>query len=124
MSNLLLETMLRLVVVTMALFLTSCDPDVQPLRITMQDFRFTPAEVRLTSSKMIRLTIVNEGRELHIFESPLWAHRVKAPREPESGIRITPNQRVDAMIQPVPGTYLFYCKIRGHTGMTGTLIVE
>jgi plastocyanin len=90
----------------------------------MQDFRFTPAEVRLSSSKTIRLTIVNEGREPHIFESPLLAHRLKDPREPESGIRITPNQRVDTMIQPVPGTYLFYCKIRGHTGMTGTLIVE
>lgn len=94
------------------------------MRITAQDFRFTPAEVRLTAATPIHLMIVNEGREPHEFETPLLAHRVDSSGGTATSVRVAPNQRIDVMIRTIPGTYIFYCRIRGHAGMTGTIIVE
>ena len=37
---------------------------------------------------------------------------------------VVPNQRVVVTIRNIPGTYIFYCRIRGHAGMSGTIIVE
>jgi plastocyanin len=103
---------------------TSCDRDDQTVRITAQDFRFTPAEVRLTAASPIHLTIVNEGREPHEFESSLLAHRVDGSSGNSTSVRVAPNQRTEVLIRTIPGTYIFYCRIRGHAGMSGTIIVE
>ena len=104
--------------------LVSCDRDAQTVRITVQDFRFTPATVHLTASWPIHLTIVNEGREPHEFESPLLAHRVDGSSGSPTSIRLAPNQQAEVLIRTIPGTYIFYCRIRGHAGMSGTIIVE
>jgi plastocyanin len=37
---------------------------------------------------------------------------------------VPPNQKVEALVRPIPGLYLFYCARRGHAGMSGTIIVE
>lgn len=103
---------------------TGCDADVQTLRITAEDFRFTPSEIRAETAHPIRLILVNQGREPHEFESPLLAHRVDQPTGNATTVRLEPNQRIDVMIRTIPGTYLYYCRIRGHVGMTGTIIVE
>lgn len=116
--------LLRAVVLETALALAGCDRDAQTVRITAQDFRFTPAEVRLTAATPIHLTIVNEGRELHEFESPLLAHRVDGSGGTVSSVRVAPNERIDMTIRTIPGTYAFYCRVRGHAGMSGTIIVE
>jgi plastocyanin len=116
--------LLRVVVLGMIVALANCDRDAQPVRITAQDFRFTPAEVRVSAASPIYLTIVNEGREPHEFESPLLAHRVESSSGSATSVRVAPNQRTDVMIRTIPGTYIFYCRIRGHAGMSGTIIVE
>ena len=94
------------------------------MRITAEDFRFTPADVRLTAAMPIHLTIINEGHEPHDFESPLLAHRVDGAGGTATSVRVAPNQRIDVTIRTIPGTYIFYCRIRGHAGMSGTIIVE
>lgn len=116
--------LIRVVILETALTLAGCERDDQSVRITAQDFRFTTAEVRLSAATPIHLTIVNEGRELHEFESPLLAHRVDGSSGTGTSVRVPPNQRTDVMIRTIPGTYIFYCRIRGHAGMSGTVIVE
>jgi len=108
----------------MGIAFATCDRDAQSVRITAQDFRFIPAEVHLTATSPIHLTIVNEGREPHEFESSLLAHRVDGASGSATSVLVVPNQRADVTIRTIPGTYIFYCRIRGHAGMSGTIIVE
>ncbi|MER3424925.1 MAG: hypothetical protein C4293_18585 [Nitrospiraceae bacterium] len=75
------------------------------------------------------LRIVNEGREIHEFGSPLLSDpqvhvRIEPPQNLPSNVRITPGRTATITLQAPPGTYLFRCVIRGHAGMTGTLIIE
>jgi uncharacterized cupredoxin-like copper-binding protein len=115
---------LPILVLEIAVALTSCDRDAQTVQITAQDFRFTPATVHITAARPIHLTIVNEGHEPHEFESPLLAHRVDGSSGSPTSVRLAPNQRAEVLIRTIPGTYIFYCRIRGHAGMSGTIIVE
>ena len=101
-----------------------CDSVEQPIHIVAQDFRFAPAEVRVSAERPIRLTIVNEGRERHEFKSPLLAHQTGATSAPSSSLPLPPNRQTETVIRTVPGVYHFYCAIRGHAGMSGTIIVE
>jgi uncharacterized cupredoxin-like copper-binding protein len=117
---------------TISILAVTCDRDVQSVRIAAQDFRFAPDEIRLKATSPTRLTIVNEGREPHEFESPALTHTLASPptesssREPSSPtlVRVAPGQHLTITIQPPLGTYLFHCRIRGHQAMTGTIIVE
>jgi len=115
---------IQVVAFVVGMTLASCDGDSQTVRITAQDFRFTPVTVHLTAASPIRLTIVNEGREPHEFESSLLAHRVDGSSGSSTSVRVAPNQRTDVMIRTIPGTYIFYCRIRGHANMSGTIVVE
>lgn len=115
---------IRVVVLGVSVALESCDRDFQAVRLTAQDFRFTPATIHLTAASPIHLTIVNEGREPHEFESSILAHRVDGSGGNATSVRVAPNQRTDVMIRTIPGTYIFYCRIRGHANMSGTIIVE
>jgi len=109
--------------------LTACDPGVQELRIAAQDFRFVPSRSTLSAASAVRLVLVNEGREAHEFESPLLA-LPGAEVEPggslasPTSLRLLPGRSVEVRFHAPPGTYLFRCNIRGHAGMTGTLLVE
>jgi uncharacterized cupredoxin-like copper-binding protein len=111
---------------------SGCDGDAQSVRITAQDFRFTPDTIHLTSSRPIHLTLYNEGRESHEFESPLFADRSAViesltiagqPAEP-GRLRIAPGRRLELVLRLSPGAYLFFCKVKGHSGMSGMFIVE
>jgi plastocyanin len=104
-------------------FGTACDPS-QQVDILADDFRFTPAEVRVSAERPIRLRIINGGREPHEFKSPLLAHQIGAAGRPPGSLPVQPNHVAETVIRTVPGVYLFYCGIRGHAGMSGTLIVE
>ena len=114
----------RVVALGVVVAVAGCDRETQSVLITAQDFRFTPAEVHVTAALPIHLTIINEGREPHEFESSLLAHRVDGSSGSTTSVRVLPNQRTDVMIRTIPGTYIFYCGIRGHGGMSGTIIVE
>lgn len=109
-----------------------CDGNVQSVHITAQDFRFDPETIHLSSSRPVHLTLYNAGRESHEFGSSLLADQSTViesltvggqPAEP-GPLRIAPGRRMELVLRLSPGTYLFYCKVKGHSGMTGTFIVE
>ncbi len=116
----------------MAILVSACDPDAQTVRIAAQDFRFDPVEVRAIAGRPLRLTIVNEGREPHEFASPLLSDpRVRLTADPsldavprQGGIRILPGRSLELTLWAPPGAYLFHCRVSGHKGMTGTLLVD
>jgi uncharacterized cupredoxin-like copper-binding protein len=96
----------------------------QTVRIVAEDFRFTPTEVHVSSAYPLRLLVVNEGRERHEFKTALLAHQIGMSPGPSSSLPLPPNQKVEALVRPIPGVYLLYCARRGHAGMSGTIIVE
>jgi uncharacterized cupredoxin-like copper-binding protein len=109
-----------------------CDGESQSVHIVTQDFRFTPDMIHVASDRPIELTLFNEGRESHEFQSPLLSDRSVViesvflngePTIPEH-LRIAPGKRLNLHFRAQPGTYLFSCKVRGHSGMSGTLIVK
>ncbi|HEY7130317.1 MAG TPA: cupredoxin domain-containing protein [Nitrospira sp.] len=53
------------------LWATACNSPEQTIHVRAEDFRFTPAEVRVSAERPIRLRIFNGGRERHEFKSPL-----------------------------------------------------
>ena len=101
-----------------------CDSPEQTVHIVAQDFLFTPTEVHVSAERPIRLRIVNEGREPHEFKSPLLAHRTDVTNESPTSLPVLPNHTAETVIRTIPGVYLFYCAMRGHAGMGGTIIVE
>ncbi|MEW6543351.1 MAG: cupredoxin domain-containing protein [Nitrospirota bacterium] len=110
---------------------TACNVREQTARITAQDHRFVPAEIRLSAASPFRLTLTNEGREPHEFASPLLTDPQVRILADDSGtaratgrILVRPGRSADVAVLAPAGTYLFRCKVRGHGGMTGTLIVE
>ena len=108
----------------LALRVMAFDSPEQTVRIVAQDFLFTPAEVHVSADRPLRLKIVNEGREPHEFKSLLLAHQIGVAGGTSSSFPVRPNQTAETVIRTTPGLYLFYCAIRGHAGMSGTIIVE
>ncbi|HXF92541.1 MAG TPA: cupredoxin domain-containing protein [Nitrospiraceae bacterium] len=116
----------------LVILVVACDPDVQIVRIAAQDFRFDPAEVRAPAGRPLRLKIVNEGREPHEFAGPILSDlRIRLTMDSSSdavarpdGIRILPGQSLELTLRLPPGAYPFHCRVRGHKGMTGILLVE
>lgn len=72
----------------------------------------------------------NVGREIHEFDSPLLMYAAKtsvsetSTKSDSPGIVIPPEKSLQLGMAPLPGTYLYICQRKGHTNMTGTLIVE
>ena len=111
-------------VTLLVLWAMGCDSPEQTVDIVAEDFRFTPAEVRVAAERPIRLRIVNAGREPHEFKSVLLVHQTGATGMLPSSLPVLPNHKAEAVVRPIPGAYLFSCAIRGHAGMGGTIIVE
>jgi uncharacterized cupredoxin-like copper-binding protein len=119
-------------VVGASMQLTACQPAVQEVRIVAQEFRFEPAQIQLRAAEPVHLVIVNEGRELHEFTSTLLANplvRTLAAAKPAeyreaASFKIPPGRSVEITLLAPPGVYAFYCKIKGHSGMAGTIMVE
>jgi plastocyanin len=103
------------------LALSACTSSTtQTVTIVAQDFRFVPAEVRVNEDRPFRLTIRNEGREAHVFASPLLG----LGGERATAIEIQPGKTVQVEMRAPAGTYAFRCARRGHGGMEGLMIVE
>ena len=103
---------------------SGCDSNEQAVRITAEDFRFTPIEVHVSSDQPIRLSVINQGREPHECKSSLLAHQVGRQTKASTSLAVLPNQKAETLIRTFPGVYIFYCAIRGHAGMSGTIIVN
>lgn len=112
-----------------ATVLAGCER-TQAVALTAEDFRFTPDVVRVSASIPITLTVYNAGRETHEFDSPvlIYAPAANLPQNAKSsgasGIVLAPGQSLRLVMAPPPGTYLYNCRRKGHTNMSGTLIVE
>ena len=111
-------------VILLVMWAIGCDSPEQMVHIVAEDFRFTPAEVRVSAERPIRLRIVNAGREPHEFKSVLLAHQTGAAGTPPRSLPVLPNHKAETVVRTIPGVYLFYCAIRGHADMGGTIIVE
>jgi plastocyanin len=122
--NIGIQRLVQRLVTVLVLTAAGCDSEEHRIHILAQDFRFTPAELYVTADRPIRLTIVNEGREVHEFKSPLLIHQVGAGAGRSDSLPVRPNQKAETVIRAMPGVYLFHCAIRGHKGMSGTIIVE
>ncbi len=108
----------------MSMALLGCEPQEQEIRLAAQDFRFSPGTIHLHAEVPARLTIINEGREPHEFASPLLTDsRVRLLSAPDS-YRMPPGRSITVLFQAPPGTYPFRCRVRGHAGMEGTMIVD
>ena len=108
-----------------------CDREVQAVRIAVQDNRFVPDQIALTSDSPISLTLVNEGHEVHEFTSPLFTTattRILAidpsERRDRRPWRLNPRDRLSITFTAPPGTHVFYCARKGHPGMSGTLVLD
>jgi len=119
-------------IVGVSLQLTACQPPVQEVRIAAQEYRFEPAQIRLRVAQPAHLVIVNEGREPHGFTSTLLANplvRILAAAKPAeyreaATFKIPPGRSVEITLLAPPGVYAFYCKIKGHGAMAGTIMVD
>lgn len=111
-------------VTLLVLWAMGCDSPEQTVDIVAEDFRFTPAEVRVAAVHPIRLRIGNAGREPHEFKSVLLARQTGVTGTPPSSLPVLPNHKAETVVRTIPGVYLFSCAMRGHAGMSGTIIVE
>lgn len=120
-----------LVVWLTGLSLSSCDTGLPSATITAEEFRFTPKLVKLPAGQKVRLIVRNQGRERHVFKSPILAFDdVRIDRNSLGGgwqggseIPIQPGQGIELSLKLPEGLYPFRCRIKGHKGMEGTLIV-
>ena len=121
-----------LVVWLIGLSLSSCDSGLPSATITAEEFRFTPKLVKLPAGQHVRLIVRNQGRERHVFKSPILAFDdVRVDRNSLGGawqggseISIPPGKRIELSLVMPEGLYPFRCQVRGHKGMEGTLVVE
>lgn len=110
----------------------ACEPPVQQVAITAQDFRFDPDTIHVSSNRPIHLTVFNQGREPHTFESPLLSDpSVRIERLTLAGVagrparwQIPPGKSLELRLRAPQGLYVFSCGMRGHTGMRGMIVLE
>lgn len=126
-----LDDALAPLVLLIACLPIGCDPAVQSVHIAVQDNRFVPDHLILTSEKPINLTLTNEGREVHEFDSQLFTAAMTniltiepVERRTDRPWRLNPGGRLSITFTAPPGTYVFYCARKGHPGMSGTLVLK
>jgi plastocyanin len=109
------------------LLISACDGRWQTVSLTTEDFRFMPDMVRVNGSAPLSITIYNAGRESHEFDSPMLMYRVEVSADSSkssgAGFRLQPGDTLRLVVAPPPGTYLYFCRRKGHANMTGTIIV-
>ena len=114
------------------LLLTACGQSPDPVRLAAQDYRFVPQTIQVVADRPIQLTIVNEGRELHEFTTRLFSDpqviitAVEHPggQSPTRVLYINPGKSAKLTFFAPTGTYSFQCRIRGHQGMRGMILVR
>lgn len=126
------RNLLILVLWSCVIFLSSCDSGLPSAIITAEEFRFFPDLVKLPALQKVRLIVRNQGRERHVFQSPILARKnvlfdrktLPGQWRRADGIHIPPGERIELSLVLPEGLYPFRCQIRGHKGMEGTLVVE
>ncbi len=115
--------------------LHAASQDVVTVRITMKEFAFTPAVVRVPRSWPVKVTFVNRGQLAHQFETAalrlIPVTVVNQTLHVESPglehLRLQPGGSATLQFFPrVAGRFQFACTIEGHSeaGMIGILEVR
>ncbi len=108
---------------------------VVTVHITMTEFAFHPAAVRLHAGLRVRLVLINRGQIAHqfdaayLYDTPVRvADAVISIDAPGAGaVRLNPDGTVRIEFVPTRrGRYAFACTLEGHreAGMSGTLDVR
>jgi len=111
---------------------SGCSNDYQEITVTLEEFRFSPAQVHLMADQPIRLVLRNQGRELHRFTSSVLSvsnviqldKTQKLIVDPKEGLAVAAGKSVKLEFFLDAGTYGFRCSVRGHRGMSGVFVVE
>lgn len=131
--------MRALPVACIILLLTMSQPasalEAQPIDVTMTEFAFRPAVIRVSARSLVRLRFTNRGQITHQFESAhlrdvpvvVWnaSMRVEAPGldvvRTEAGTTVTLE-----FLARRRGRFPFACTIEGHreAGMVGVIEVR
>jgi plastocyanin len=91
----------------------SANPGGNGATITMEDFKFVPAQVTASASKTI--VLINNGAALHNFS--IEGSNLSMDVQPGQTQTLPPPAPVQ------PGSYTFFCKYHRSQGMTGTITV-
>ena len=126
-----LPNLLALAVCLSGPTLLSCDTELSVVTITAEEFRFTPNQLKLPARQKVRLIVRNQGREGHVFQSSILALKnvrvdgksLGRLEEGNDRIQINPGERIELQLVLPEGLYPFRCRIKGHKGMEGTLVV-
>lgn len=86
------------------------------MAVTLVDFGFRPAEIRIRAGQPINLELANRGGVVHDLTIPALGFQAAV----EPGLQSTVGLRA-----PAAGTYEYYCSVPGHreAGMGGRLVV-
>jgi len=98
--------------------------------VKMTDFDFTPSKVSFESAQPVKLTLVNDGTDVHDFAAPAFfaASSLRQGSRGPAGGKVSLAKGQSAEIDLVPGaagTYPLTCTEFLHDmfGMTGTITV-
>ena len=86
------------------------------MAVTLVDFGFRPAEIRIRAGQPINLELANRGVVVHDLTIPALGFQAAV----QPGWQSTAGLRA-----PAAGTYEYYCSVPGHreAGMGGRLVV-
>lgn len=92
--------------------------DAQDVRVTAREFSYSPADVTVSVNQPVRLTLVNEGVDIHDWSVPelgISTNVIQAGQQ--ITIEFTPGRT---------GEFRVVCTVPGHeaAGMVGRLIVQ
>lgn len=105
------------------------------VQITMTEFAFHPAAIRLNAGRRVRLILIDGGQLAHQFDATYLygtpvrvADTVIAVEAPGAGaVRLNPGGTASLEFVPARrGRYAFACTLEGHreAGMSGTLDIR
>lgn len=91
-------------------------PGAREIRITLDEFSFSPDVVEVRAGETVNLVLVNAGALPHDLTIPALGF----------SLAVAPGATAAAALTaPTPGSYPFFCSVPGHrpAGMVGTLVV-
>lgn len=102
----------------------------RPVMVKLTDFAFTPAKLSLRAGQPVRLTLSNQGTDLHDFAAPEFFAAATFRKDgavPHGGkVAVAKDQTAEIDLVPgAPGEYPLECTEFLHTmmGMSGTITV-
>lgn len=113
--------------------------EVTPVHLTIRasEMQYAPKELHLKAGVPVHLTLVNDGKILHDFNSqglkdsgkPAHNHQHRhqhAVNKSDSHIAVEPGKSAGLHFTPTAGEFTFYCSVPGHreAGMSGKILAH